>query len=46
MSVVSRRLMKDHLIMNNVNPDTIEISNQLILDVKLSRLKYESHLEE
>lgn len=46
MYVVSRRLIKDHLIMSNVNRDTIEISNQMILDVKLSRLKYESHLKE
>ena len=46
MSVISQRLIKDHLIMRNVKPHTIEISNQLILDVKSSRMKYKSYLEE
>ena len=32
--------------MKNVKPYTTEISNQLILDIKSSRMKYESYLEE
>ena len=44
--VIFSRLIKNRLIMRNVKPHTIEISNQLILDVKLSRMKYESYLEE
>ena len=45
-SVISRRLIKDHLIMRNVKPHTIEIFSKLILDVNSSRMKYESYLEE
>ena len=38
MSVISQRLIKDHLFMRNVKPQ--------VLDVKSSRMKYKSYLEE
>ena len=45
MSVVFQSSIKSHLIMRDVKPYTVQISNQLILDIKLSRMKYESYLE-
>ena len=45
-SVICRSLIKYYLVMKNAKPYTTEISNQLILDIKSSRMKYESYLEE
>ena len=45
-SVICRSLTKYYLVMKNVKPYTTKISNQLILDIKSSRMKYESYLEE
>ena len=44
-SIVSRRIIKEHIIANEWKPHTIDISNRLILDVKASLLKYQADLE-
>ena len=45
-SIVSRRLVKDHMYANDLQPHTIDISNALKLSVKSARQKYQIILEE
>ena len=45
-SIVARRFIKDHLIANNLQPHTVNLSNKLIVSVKSARQKYHQHLSE
>ena len=45
-SVVSKRLIQDHLVSNNLKPHTIEINSQLRSSCRLARQLYSTHLEE
>ena len=40
-SLNSRRIIKDHMSSRNLKSDSLAISNELVLSVKSSRLKYE-----
>ena len=45
-SIVVCRFIKDHLIANNLQPHTVNLSNKLIVSVKSARQKYHQHLSE
>ena len=45
-TVVSKRMIKDHMLSFNLKPHTIEITNPLTVAFKSSRRRYEIHLEE
>ena len=45
-TVVSKRMIKDHLLSVNMKPHTTEIRNPLIVAFKSSRRKYEIYLEQ
>ena len=45
-TVVSKRMIKDHMLSFNLKPYTIEITNPLIVVFKSSRRRYVIHLEE
>ena len=45
-TVVSNRMIKNHMLSFNLKPHTIEITNPLIVAFKSSRWRYEVHLEE
>ena len=45
-TVVSKRMIKDHLLSVNMKPHTIEIRNPLIVAFKSSHRRYEIYLEE
>lgn len=45
-SLVAKRIIKDHMIANNLKPHTIEITKQIIRAFKSGRQKYSLHLEE
>ena len=40
-SLNAHRIITDHMISCNVKPETIDISNKLLLSAKSSRVKYE-----
>ena len=43
-SIAARRLVKDHMLSNNLQPYNIEISNKMIINVKSADQSYRSHL--
>ena len=45
-SIISRRIVKDHILSHQVQPHTIEINNPMIVAYKSARLKYTIHMEE
>ena len=45
-TVVSKRMIKDHMLLFNLNLHTIEITNPLRAAFKSSRRNYDIHLEE
>ena len=46
LSIISRRIVKDHLIANNLKPHTLEITSQLIKDFRSAHQKYVNQLKE
>ena len=44
-SVISKRLIKDHMLFHKLKPYTIEITDPMIRAFKSSHLKYQLHLE-
>ena len=42
-SIVVRCLIKDHLVSNSLQPQSIDITNEMMLSVKMSRQRYEDH---
>ena len=36
-------LIKDHLISNSLQPQTIDITNEMMLSVKMSHQRYKDH---
>ena len=44
-SIVARKTIKDHMLSNDIQPDTIEISNKMINFYRSARQKYEIHKE-
>ena len=44
-SVISKHLIKDHMLFYKLKPYTIEITNRMIKAFKSSHLKYQLHLE-
>ena len=45
-TVISRKMIIDHVQKNNVSPSTIEITRKLVRAVKAARQKYHLDLEE
>ena len=45
-SMVARRLVKDHMLSNELLPHTLNITNALMISGKSARLKYQSHQDE
>ena len=45
-SVVSKRIIKDHMISHDLQPDTVEITNELRKSCQHARQRYHTHLEE
>ena len=45
-SIVARCFIKDHLIANDLQPHTVNLSNKLIVSVKSAQQKYHRHLRE
>ena len=45
-SIIVQRLVKDHMIVNNLTPSTTEISKEMLASVKRSRMRYAEYLEE
>ena len=45
-SVVSKRLIQDHLVSNNLKPHTMEINSKLRSSCRQARQWYHTHLEE
>ena len=45
-TVITKRMIKDHMLSHDLKPYTIEISKPLVLAFKSARQKYEIHLEE
>ena len=46
ITVVSRRICKDHMVANKVKPSELVVDKKLLLAVKSARRKYAEHLEE
>ena len=44
-STVARKTIKDHMLLNNIQHDMVEISNKMISFYCLARQKYEIHKE-
>ena len=42
-SIFVRRLIKDHLVSNNLQPQTNDISKEMMLSVKMSHQRYKDH---
>ena len=42
-SIVARHLIKDHLVSNRLQPQTIDITNEMMLRVKISHQRYKDH---
>ena len=45
-SIRSKRLILDHMVSNNLQPDTIKVSNDMLKAVRAARTKYMIHMEE
>ena len=45
-SIVSRRLIKDHMLSQKLQPNTINLSNLMLLSVKSARQKYQVYLKQ
>ena len=45
-SIIAQRLVKDHMIANNLTPSKTEISKEMLASVKRSRMRYAEPLEE
>ena len=39
-SIISRRLIKDHMVSNDLQPHTIDISREMMLSVKMVHQRY------
>ena len=46
MTIRSRRMIKDHLYANSLEPSTVELSSELLKFVKSSRAQYLAYLEQ
>ena len=44
-SIVYRRIIKDHMLSNEVKPHTFQIISKLMLNVKSSRMQYQAQLD-
>ena len=44
-SVISKRLIKDHMLFHKIKPYTVKITDPMIRAFKSSHLKYKLHLE-
>ena len=42
-SIVACCLIKDHLVSNSLQPQTIDITNEMMLSVKMSHQRYKDH---
>ena len=42
-SIVACCLIKDHLVSNSLQPQTIDITNEMMLIVKMSYQRYKDH---
>ena len=42
-SIVARCLIKDDLVSNSLQPQTIDITNEMMLSVKMSHQRYKDH---
>ena len=42
-SIGARRLIKDHLVSNSLQPQTIDITIEMMLSVKMSHQRYKDH---
>ena len=42
-SIVACRLIKDYLVSNSLQPQTIDITNEIMLSVKMSHQRYKDH---
>ena len=45
-SVISKRLIPDHLMSNNLKPHTMEINSQLCSSCRWAGQRYHTHLQE
>ena len=45
-SIVARKIIRDHLLTNSIQPHTIDINNAMIVSFKAARQKYQLYLEE
>ena len=43
-SITARRVVKDHMLSNNLQPHNIEISKKMLINVKSAHQRYRSHL--
>ena len=43
-SITARRVVKDHMLSNNLQPYNIEISKKMLINVKSAHQRYRSHL--
>ena len=45
-SIRNKKLIKDHMLANNITPSTIQITKKMQTDYKCARTKYEIYLEQ
>ena len=45
-SIVARKIIRDHMLNNSIQPHTIDINNTMIVSFKAARQKYQLYLEE
>ena len=45
-SIVARKIIRDHMLTNSIQPHTIDINNAFIVSFKAARQKYQLYLEE
>ena len=45
-SIVARKIIRDHMLTNSIQPHTIDINNAMIVSFKAARQKYQLYLEE
>ena len=42
-SIVTQYLIKDHLVSSRLQPQTIDITNEMMLSIKMSHRRYKDH---
>jgi len=45
-TIISKRIIRDHMLSNNVLPHTIEITQPMIKEFRSARQRYATHLED